>query len=378
MRIGIDVSRANRDKKTGVEWYVFFLIQAMKKLSLPDNIEIILYSEGLLKGKLSNLPNNWVSKVLFWPPRRLWTQLRMSFEMLVNPPDVLFIPGHVFPLIHPKKTVMTVHDIAAWHFPEAYNWFEHWYSLWTPRMATKQLWRIIMPSEFTKQEVLSYTKSVQKEKIYVIPHGVDPIFFQASPADIINSTLQKYGIQQPYIFFVGRIETKKNIGRLLESFEQLKKQFPTYANLQLVLAGKPGFGYEHVQHQIGQSLFKKDIIETGWITTADLSVLMHSAKLFVFPSLYEGFGMPILEAFASGVPVVATDGSSLNEVGGNAAVLVNPKNVHEFICAFDSILSNEQKRLELITKGTERVRQYSWDRVARETMEVLIGNVKKI
>ena len=143
MIIGIDASRANEEQKTGVGWYAWHVIQELKHLTtLPLNhtttrqpLRVVLYTNKPLMGDLAVLPEGWSEKVLQWFPGRLWTQIRLSFEMLVNPPDVLFIPAHVFPIIHPKKTVMTVHDIAAIKFPESYNWFERWYSVWSAKFA---------------------------------------------------------------------------------------------------------------------------------------------------------------------------------------------------------------------------------------------------
>ena len=135
MLIGIDASRANHQERTGVEEYAFQLIQHLKEIT-PDTVQVVLYTDKKLLGKLGELPKNWEEKILNWP-FRFWTQIRLSWEMLVKPPEVLFIPAHVFPIIHPKKTVMTVHDIAALKFPESYNWFERWYSV----RARSRRWR---------------------------------------------------------------------------------------------------------------------------------------------------------------------------------------------------------------------------------------------
>jgi len=152
MKIGIDASRANDEKKTGVGWYAYHVIQQMKKQT-PRDVEVILYTNKPLRGDLADLPENWKENILRWPPKRLWTQIRLSLEMLVHRVDVLFVPAHVVPIIRPKKTVMTVHDIAALKFPDSYNWFERWYSVWSARVALKKLWRVITPSEFTKREL---------------------------------------------------------------------------------------------------------------------------------------------------------------------------------------------------------------------------------
>src|SRR3989338_7400368 len=176
MIIGIDASRANNEQKTGVGWYAYHLIQELKKTNSQfpiPNYRVVLYSDRPLEGELAHLPEHWESKVLRWPPKRLWTQMRLSWEMLVRPPDVLFIPAHVFPIIHPKKTVMTVHDVAAVRFPETYNWFELWYTIWSAKTALKKLWKIIVPSEFTKTELSAMSADKNSQNVVVIPHGYD-------------------------------------------------------------------------------------------------------------------------------------------------------------------------------------------------------------
>jgi hypothetical protein len=179
MKIGIDVSRANNLQKTGVEWYAYFLLQELKKI-IPENIEVVLYSREALQGDLAELPKNWTSKILHWPPKIFWTQARLSLEMLFHKPDILFVPAHVCPLVHPKKTVMTVHDIAALRFPESYNHFERWYSLASVRFALQNVWRIITPSQFTKNELKSLSiKNYDDNKTKVVYHGFNSLYNQS-------------------------------------------------------------------------------------------------------------------------------------------------------------------------------------------------------
>ena len=176
MVIGIDASRANNKNKTGVEWYTWHLIKNLKKISGTQagrNIQFVLYSREKLTGEIAKLPENWTAKVLSWPPKRLWTQIRLSLEMLISPPDVLFVPSHVFPIIHPKKTVMTIHDVAALRFPESYNKFQRWYTIWSAKTGLKKLWKIIVPSNFTKNELLSMKLEQYADKVSVLYHGYD-------------------------------------------------------------------------------------------------------------------------------------------------------------------------------------------------------------
>src|SRR3989338_2027149 len=379
MIIGIDASRANNEQKTGVGWYAYHIIQELKKTNSQfpiPNYRVVLYSDRPLEGELAHLPEHWESKVLRWPPKRLWTQMRLSWEMLVRPPDVLFIPAHVFPIIHPKKTVMTVHDIAAERFPESYNWFERWYSLWSARYAVKNLWKIIVPSEFTKKELLNQESRIknQGKNIVVIHHGYDERYRKIENQTDIERILNRYSIKKPFILSIGRLEEKKNTRRIVEAFNRLKInhnfQFSIF-NFQLVLVGQAGHGYEKVKTAIETSPNKSDIIIPGWVGPDELPYLMNAASVFVFPSLYEGFGLPVLEAFACGTPVVASKGTSLEEVGGDAAVYVEPENVEDIANGIERLLSDKSLREEKIQKGFERVKNFSWEQCARETMRSL-------
>ncbi|MEK7083645.1 MAG: glycosyltransferase, partial [Patescibacteria group bacterium] len=263
MIIGIDASRANRAQKTGVEWYSHHLLKKMMEFPISNfstkggyasggqfPIFFVLYADRPLTGDLAVLPRGWSAKVLRWPFGRLWTQVRLSWEMLVHPPDVLFIPSHVAPLIHPKKTVVTVHDICASQFPGSYSRFQRWYTLWSARYAVKHLWKVVVPSEYTKKEVLKLEiRNKKLEEICVIPHGYDTRYREIKDTEEIEEKLKKYNIHKPFILSVGRVEEKKNTLRSIKAFELLKQKKnlqSLIANLQFVLVGQPGHGYEKV------------------------------------------------------------------------------------------------------------------------------------
>ncbi len=375
MIIGIDISRANRPHKTGVEWYVYFLIEELKKLEIGNgDVQVRLYSDTPVTGELSSLPEHWEIKVLRWPPRRFWTQIRLSIEMLLHKPDILCIPAHVPPLIHPKRTVMTIHDIAAIRYAESYNRFERWYSVASAKKAMRSLWKIITPSAFTKQELEDAFGSARHEDITVVPHGYDSAFRPVSQEEKA-AVMREYGIHGPYLLSVGRMEAKKNTARMVDAFHILKSsEDAAFADLQLVLVGKPGHGYEYVAAAIEESPYKEDIIIPGWVEQAHLPALMNGASVFLFPSLYEGFGIPILEAFACHTPVVTTVGHSAQEVGGRAAVYVDPESTEDIARATRRFLLDPEFRKTHVQEGIRRVSLFSWERAARETLAVLLSS----
>ena len=392
MLIGIDASRANHETKTGVEWYAWHIIQEFKAQSekgkTGGDVQFILYSDTPLSGELAQLPKNWQAKVLHWP-MRFWTQVRLSWEMLVHPPDVLFIPAHVFPIIHPKKTVMIVHDVAAAGFPDSYNWFEQWYTIWSAKYAVKHLWKVITPSEFTKRELLSLELRIknpafasasagrQESRVFVVHHGYDTRYRKINDEQYIDSVLKKYNIKKPFMLNVGRLEEKKNTANLIRAFTQFRMNSrlqTTDYRLQLVLVGQPGYGYEKVQEAIAQSAYKQDIRLPGWVPPEDIVALMNATEAFVFPSLYEGFGLPILEAFACGTPVLASKGGSLEEVGQDAAIFVDPPSMEDIVVGMERVAADQFLRQSLIQKGMGRMENFSWDKAARETLEILLAS----
>ncbi|MFH0857273.1 MAG: glycosyltransferase family 1 protein [Candidatus Magasanikbacteria bacterium] len=369
MIIGIDATRATEEQKTGVGWYAFFLIQELKKI-IPKEVTVILYTNKPLQGVLKELPENWEEKILSWPPKRLWTQIRLSFEMLFHAPDILFIPAHVFPLIHPKKTIMTVHDIAAKRFPHSYSLFERLYSLWSAKFAGKYLWKVITPSHFTKkelQEVFHFGKK-ESDKIFVVHLGYDEAYNREKKTSDVD-VLKKYGIVKSYFLSLGRLEEKKNTKESIRAFALWRKR--NKKDFQYVCVGGIGFGYDEIQKEKKKNEFSEDILELGWIPPHDLKIIVRYAKVFLFPSLYEGFGIPALEAMASGVPVIATRGQSVEEIGGDALWYAKSTKAEDIAETLQEMSRFEEKRNEKIQKGLERVKQFSWEKMAEETWNIL-------
>ncbi|OGH64157.1 MAG: hypothetical protein A2821_02645 [Candidatus Magasanikbacteria bacterium RIFCSPHIGHO2_01_FULL_41_23] len=388
MIIGIDASRANHKQKTGVEWYAWFIIQELKKI-IPDTVTVVLYSDVPLVGALAELPQNWTQRILKWPPKRFWTQIRLSLEMIrpstplrvaqgkpfdsaQGKPDVLFIPAHVPPLIHPKKTVMTVHDVAALHFPETYNWFERWYSVASAKYAVKNLPTVIVPSLVVKSDLLTLCE--QKESrlvgtnIKIIPLGFNPQFSKLLSETQLKKIKEKYQLPEKYILAIGRLEEKKNTARLIAAFA---KAVTSGLDTELVLVGNPGHGYEKIARALKISPFKNKIKIIPWAEENDLIGILQAAHIFVFPSLYEGFGLPVLQAFASRVPVIISNVGSLPEVAGDAVLYVDPIIVDELARTMLQLTNDSGLRAELIQRGTQRALQFSWEKCARETWEVL-------
>ncbi len=365
--IGIDASRATTRAPTGTEWYSYHLLRMLPGLGQDD--EFFLYTKKPLPPQLKTLGPHVHERILGWLPGRLWTHTRFAWEMLRRPPDILFVPAHTIPIIHPSPTVTTAHDIGFDRFPELYSPAELFYHRWSMRFAVGHARHIIVPSSFTRQELLD-VYGVRPERVSVIYHGFDPQQFRIlTDARGLAHVVQKYGIRKPYVLSIGRLEQKKNTLGLVQAFTQLQKRYR--GELTLVLAGTPGYQFEKVQEFIAAHHLGDAVRCTGYVPPADLPALLNQAALFAFPSHYEGFGLPILEAQACGVPVVTSTVASMPEVAGAGAVLVDPRNPEEIADGMMRILDDPSFAASLKEAGRRNVTRFTWENCAQETLATL-------
>lgn len=365
MKIGIDASRANSAHRTGTEWYSYHVIQELKSI-IPSAYQVVLYSKEPLRDDLAELPAQWKSRVLRWPPRFLWTQFRLSLEMVIAPPDLLYVPAHTIPIVHPRRVVTVVHDVGFERHTELYGLCERAYHRFAVRFALKHASEILTVSAFTKQEI-EQVFHASGENIFVIPNGLNPREHSARVE--YSDTLKRLGITQPYFFYLGRQEVKKNTPRLVEAFAAFKKQHPQ--PMQLVLAGSRGYGSDAVDRVIQQERLQHDVRMLGWTSEDDTQCLMEHALAFVFPSLYEGFGIPVIEAMQAGVPVLASDIPALREVAGDAALFFDPLSTESITQAMQQIVEHPDRRAQYIERGKKRAAQFSWKKTAELTWQRL-------
>lgn len=366
LHIGLDGSRIAKAHYTGTEHYSHAIFEHMFRVA--PNHRYIIYAPTMPTHPLDTSNANVEWKIIPFP--RLWTQFRLSTEMLTGKqPDVLFIPSHTIPLVHPRATVTTVHDLGFLHFPEYYGFIERAYQSFGLRQAVNASTRIISVSQATKDDLLKFTK-YPENRISVIHHGVDRDVFRGP-----NVGEQPPGQQQatqPYLYTIGRIEAKKNIPQLLRAFRILKEKHKIPH--QLVLAGKPGGqGYQEIEAVLKElpDAVRSQIQMLGYVSDEDHAVWLRFASCLVFPSGFEGFGLPALEAMASRVPVVVSGASSLPEIVGDAGVIVNHTRAEAIAEGVMKVLSNTQFRTDLIEKGRQRIKQFSWERAALQTIGVL-------
>ena len=314
MLIGIDASRAVAARRTGTETYSLRLICNLTSLGTGHRFR--LYTNGQPPAGLFGGDRAAVDVELRAIPfPRLWTHLRLSAEMAVRPPAVLFVPAHVLPLIHPRRSVVTIHDLGYLAYPEAHNPGDRRYLDWSTRWNARRATIVIADSEATRADLIR-AYGVDGSKIRVIYLGRDETLAPVRDDRVLAEVRARCGIAAHYLLYVGTLQPRKNLARVIESFARAAAA-PAFSGIQLVLAGKKGWLYDDLFAQVERSGLAGRVLFPGYIEDADLPALLSGALAFVFPSLYEGFGIPVLEAGACGVPVITSNTSSLPEVAGS-------------------------------------------------------------
>lgn len=395
MLIGIDASRAATAQRTGTETYSLHLIRALLKLGSghrfrlytngqppeglfgPENLGDMFRAEMQSRASSSS-PYSAVAsgaEIRSIPFPRLWTHLRLSAEMALRPPDVLFVPAHVIPLLHPAVSVVTVHDLGYLHYPESHRAWDRRYLDWSTRWSARRAAAVLVDSAATGRD-LAQAYGIPPAKTRVVYLGRDERLRRVEDLDLVTRTRVRYNLGERYLLYVGTLQPRKNLARVVEAFVQLAGQ-PELSNVQLVLAGKKGWLYDTLFARVSQLGLDGRVVFPGYVPDEDLPALLSGAIAFVYPSLYEGFGIPVLEAGACGVPVITSNTSSLPEVAGDAALLVDPHDVDAIADAMYRIITDEALRAELARRGLENVKRFSWEKCARETLAVLEQAAKR-
>ncbi len=377
MRIGIDVSRYRVNDATGIEWYSYHLINNLIPiLGRFHKYEFLLYSNKELKFD-EDLPFNVKIKII--KPNRLWTFLGLSKEMIFYKPDILFVPSYWFPFFIPKKSIITIHDIA-FMIPEVKNSFsmkERVWQKWGHNRAIRKAYKIIVPSNSTKQDLIKYFHCPEK-KIKGIYHGRPEWALESNPilkkwgGREVQSMFKKFGINEKdmTMLYIGRIEEKKNLINLISAFSRFLKEYPDW---KLILAGKNGFGAEKIKKSVEDHALNSNIIFTDYITEEEKLFLLEKSRIFVFVSKYEGFGLPILEAWAVRRPVVTSNISAMKEIGEGAAILVDPNNVAGISVGLKRLVFDAMLKNKLVNGAEEKLNNFNWEKTAEQTIEVLLG-----
>jgi glycosyltransferase involved in cell wall biosynthesis len=360
MLIGIDASRAARPERTGTEAYSLYLIRAM--LDAAPQHRFRLYADRRLPGELG-APN---AEPCVIPFPRLWTHARLSAEMLRRAPDALFVPAHVVPLAHPRA-VVTVHDLGYLHFPQAHPPLARLYLDLSTRWNVRAAAHVIADSHATQDDLVR-RYAARPDKISVVYPGRDESLRRVHDAAAIEIVKRRYGIAGEYLLYLGTLQPRKNLARLITAFSALR---PAPSNLQFVIAGAKGWLYADIFAQAKQLELQDRVLFPGRIADEDKAALISGAVALVFPSLYEGFGLPVVEAMQCGTPVICSNTSSLPEVAGDAALQVDPLDIEALAQAMRQLLDDAALRRTLVERGYAQAARFSWAACAARVLSAI-------
>lgn len=368
MKIWIDGLEANVPQRLGSSQVAFELLKNLEIIDKKNSYTILLPSPPM-----ADLPRprvGWKYKIL--KPRRLWTRIALPFALYTTKekPDVFFSPTHYIPRFSPVKRVATVFDLSYLHFPHLFNKKDLWQlTNWT-KFSINNASQIVTISNFTKSDIIK-NYHINKDKITVAYPGYDSTAFKPlKDTQKIENYKRKYKISGEYIIYVGTVQPRKNLIKLIESVAKIK-------DLKLVIVGKiSGVGrqawmFDEILKKPKELGIEDRIIFTDFIPTQDMASLMKGSLAFVLPSLWEGFGIPVVDAMAAGVPVIVSNVSSLPEIVGKAGLLVNPKSVDQIEQAIRTIAADKKLRLQKSKAGVIQASKFSWKKMAKSVLKVL-------
>jgi glycosyltransferase involved in cell wall biosynthesis len=370
VRVGIDYTAAV-NQSDGIGRFVRNLVHTVTSID-HDNEYVLVHAVPNEGRPLAapEAPNVHTQELRFRERimNVLWQRLQipMPAEFATGPIDIFHAPNFVLPPLRKATSILTVHDLAFLIHPEcADERLAAYLGRVVPRSALRADF-IVTDSESTRNDVICLL-DVNADRVFVVPGGVSSAF---TPADDqrVTAVRSTYDLPLPYILAVGVIEPRKNLPRLIDAFTRFKVR--TGAPHELVIAGGRGWLSEETYRRAAQSTFEPDIRFTGYVPDDDLRALYTGAEVFVYPSLYEGFGLPVLEAMACGAPVICSNTSSLPEVASGAAELVGPEDPDEIATALETVTSNGELRSSLRARGTARAAEYTWERAARQLLDV--------
>ena len=365
MKIGIDIRYLSIfDNKAGLYQYIYNLVAAL--LSIDSYNDYILLST--LRGFTGDgkIPRRFLRRFSGRLSDLLLEKLAFPIELLMGKVDIFHGPCFFVPNSLRCKSIVTIHDLMPLRAPEFLT--PYLLALFKKKIYSHRGADVVIAvSNFTKQEIIELL-NVSETRIRVIYNGISPAFCPVQNMAELERIKIKYGIEGPYLLFVGNIEPKKNIETLLHACSKLRNA--TIYKYPLVIVGSKSFGFKGVSEAVKQFHAEKETIFTDIVDTDDLPYLYGGAELFIFPSLFEGFGIPVIEAMACGIPVVASNRTSIPEITGDAAILIDPLNVDEMAGAMYNVLSTPLLKRQLVEKGIERAKKFSWEKTARETLKL--------
>ena len=372
MKIAIDI-RTVTPVRSGVGNYVLNLLEALRRVAPQHQYFLIGLNRNLeTLGWHTNRDQAYRTVITHesHPLGDVWEHCWLPRVLEKNQVDVLHGPATLIPLRQGGyASVVTVHDLVAFLFPETIPHKYAVYMRWLLTRVVKRADRVISVSYNTKEDLVRIL-GVDPERITVVHEAAQPQFRPIKDQTKLEQVRRRYGIPGPFIYHVGNIEPRKNLVRLVKAFILARKQLSE--PMRLVITGQKGWLTGKLFRSLGSLDLSDHVIFTGYVPHQELPLLMNAARAFVFPSLYEGFGLPVLEAMSCGTPVVTSNISSLPEIVGRAAVLVDPNDVESIADGMVRVLEDQGLRWRLSAEGLVQARRFSWDKAAQETLRVFL------
>jgi glycosyltransferase involved in cell wall biosynthesis len=361
IRVGFDATTLT-GQISGVGGYTARLLQALGAEAGRETFGslVVLSNRGI---RFAGPPPVEVYAARRFPIRSIWMQLILPGILREVRPDVVHFTNYLAPVLTDAPYVVSFHDMSLTLLPEAHTLKKRLLTASLIPTVAKRARRILVPSESTRRDVARLLP-VDPERIRLVPYAASPLYRPLSDG---AGGLVRRGVRPPYFLYVGTIEPRKNLARALRAFGRIASSLPDH---RFVIVGQSGWKYGEVLKEAQRPDLADKVVLTGYVPEEELPLLYNHAVALVYPSLYEGFGLPLVEAMACGTPVLTSTGSSLSEVAADAAVLVDPLREDDLAQAMSAIATDERLRAGLRERGLLKAAGLSWERTARETLEV--------
>ena len=366
MRIAIDAHSVGTGLG-GNESYATNLIEALAEIDAVNSYTLYVTRREAVERFSNRWPNFSVRTTLPHTPI-IRIPLTLSAELRRNPVDVLHVQ-FTAPPFSPCPVVVSIHDLSFEHLPQTFKWRSRKQLRITVRRSAREASQVIALSEYARNDIIS-TYGVEREKVSVIPLAAPKHFRPVLDEEELQRVRQTYGIEGDYILSVGAIQPRKNLSRLVAAYANLRQAKPEGNLPKLVLVGKCAWLYDETLRTITELEVSNSVVMTGYVPESDLPALYSGALCFVYPSYFEGFGLPPLEAMQCGTPVIVGEKTSLPEVVGDAGLLVDPFDVNSIAAAIERVIFDSDLRTRLRVKGLERAKLFDWRETARQTLAV--------
>lgn len=362
-RFGFE-EKTNLPKRVGSSEFCFQLLKKINEIDTKNE-----YTIYLPQNPTSDMPKenkNWKYEII--PNTKLWTIFGLSKRLIKEKNlDLFFSPTHYAPIFLSCSQVISILDVSYKHFPEMFPKKDLLKLAIWGKFSINNAEKIITISNSSRDDIINEYK-VPKSKVEVIPVGIKEV--KVSKMDK-NDFIKKYNLSNPYVLFVGTLQPRKNITKLIEAFSELKTEnLKPKTDLDLVIVGRKGWDFENILSAPKKFNIEDKVKFLDNVTNEDLPLFYKNAEVFVLPSLYEGFGLPILEAMQNDCPVVASNISSLPEAGGNAALYFDPNNAEDIAKTIEKVVSDKRLREDMIRKGKEQIKKFSWEKSAHEVIKI--------